>query len=143
MILPDVNILVYAFRSDAAGHDVVTSWLDRLLAGPEPFAVADVVLSGFYRVVTNPRMTTEKVAREQALEAAHGLRMHPRAVVLQPSLRQWELFIDLCRQVSATGNLVPDAYIASLAIANGCQLATNDRDFRRFRGLRTINPLEA
>lgn len=69
------------------------------------------------------------------------LRQNSRANVLEPNGRQWALFKELCLATSATGNRVPDAYIASLAIANGCELATGDGDFRRFPGLRTVNPL--
>lgn len=142
MILPDVNLLIYAHREDSPFFEASRAWLEDLLNGDEPFAIADVVLSGFLRVITGKSTRMDPTPIEIAIAQSHAIRTHESARMLSPSESQWDIFTRLCSQSSATGNLVPDAYIASLAIANGCELATNDRDFRRFRGLRTFNPLE-
>jgi len=61
---------------------------------------------------------------------------------VQPGGRHWDIFTRLCRNVSARGNLVPDAYLAALAIESGSELITTDRDFSRFPSLRWRHPLE-
>jgi uncharacterized protein len=61
--------------------------------------------------------------------------------MIRPGPRHWGLFARLCRENGAAGNLVPDAYLAALAIEAGCELITTDRDFARFDGLRWRHPL--
>ena len=59
---------------------------------------------------------------------------------MTPGPRHWEIFARLCRESEARGNLVPDAYLAALAIESGCEWVTTDRDFSRFPGLRWKTP---
>ena len=78
----------------------------------------------------------------QALEFTSIIRGQPHAEVVSPGGRFWEIFADLCRKADAVGKLVPDAYLAALALERGCELITADRDFRRFPGLRWRHPLD-
>jgi hypothetical protein len=114
-----------------------------LVAGPEAFAVSPLVLSGFLRVVTHPRVFTEPSSVDHALSFARALLDAGGAVTVEPGPRHWSIFQDLCRRTDARGNLVPDAYLAALAIEHGCQWITTDRDFARFPGLRWAHPLNA
>jgi toxin-antitoxin system PIN domain toxin len=107
-----------------------------------PFALADPVLAGFLRIVTHPRVFSPPAPIEKALEFAETVRGEPNAVRLTPGDRHWEIFSRLCRAAGARGNLVPDAYLAALAIENGSELITTDRGFARFPGLRWRHPLE-
>lgn len=143
MILPDVNILVYAHREDAGRHVEFRRWLEGALQGPEPLGVSELVLSGFVRVVTHPRIFDPPTPLMDALAFAELLRTHPACVPVRPGARHWTLFADLCRDSGARGNLVADAYLAALAIEHGCEWVTTDRDFARFRGLRWRHPLES
>jgi toxin-antitoxin system PIN domain toxin len=142
MILPDVNVLVYAARADAADHDGFRAWLEATLASDEPFGVASIVLSGFVRVVTHPRVFASPSSTSTALEFAAAVRDAPNAVQIEPGPRHWDLFTRLCRDVGAKGNLVADAYLAALAIDSGSEWITTDRDFARFPGLRWSHPLD-
>ena len=65
----------------------------------------------------------------------------PVAIRLSPGARHWPIFARLCRESGAIGNLVPDAFLAALALEHGCELITNDGDFARFKGLRWRHPL--
>ena len=67
--------------------------------------------------------------------------MPPHCVTVHPGARHWRIFTRLCRESGATGNLVPDAFLAALALEHGCELVSNDADFARFRGLRWRHPL--
>lgn len=142
MILPDVNVLVYAFRADAEGHAPVRKWLEGAVSSEEPFGVSDLVLSGFVRIVTHPKVFFEPSPLAKALEFAAAVRGRGNAVPVTPGERHWEIFEGLCRAGRVRGNLVPDAWFAALAIESGCEWITTDRDYARFPGLRWRHPLE-
>lgn len=140
MILPDGNVLVYAYREDAPKHERYRRWLGRVLDGNEAYGLSDLVLAGFLRVVTHPRVFLPPSPVVHALVFAEALRDHPNCVPVTPGQRHWEIFTRLCREASAKGNLVPDAYLAALAIESGSEWMTTDRDYSRFPGLRWRDP---
>jgi toxin-antitoxin system PIN domain toxin len=140
MIALDVNVLVYAHRRDTDDHDAYRDWLERTVDAELPFGVADLVLSGFLRVVTNPRVFVKPTPLEQALAVVEELRSRPNYVSLTPGARHWGLFTSLCRTADARGNLVADAYLAAIAIETGSEWITADRDYARFPGLRWRHP---
>jgi len=143
VILADVNVLVYAFRPDAAHHRTCRAWLSETLASDEPFGLSELVLSSVLRLLTNPRVFQRPDTLDDALTFVEALRANPSTVPLVPGQRHWEIFVRLCRDAHAKGNLVPDAYLAALAIENGAEWVTTDRDFARFAGLRWRNPVDA
>ena len=142
MILCDVNVLLYAFRRDTHRHREYRNWLMERLAGPENVGVSDLVLSGLVRVATHPRIFTKPSTLEEALAFVEAVRSSPVSVPVSPGRRHWDVFRDLCVQSGVKGNLVPDAYLAALAIEAGCEWITTDRDFARFPGLRWRHPLD-
>lgn len=135
MRLVDVNVLVGAFRTDAPGHKACRDTVVGMTAGSLPFGVSDLVLSGFIRVVTHPRVFDPPAPIADALAFARAYRNQPNAVPIAPGRRHWEIFADLCDAAGARGNLAPDAYLAALAIESGSEWVTADRDFGRFPGL--------
>ncbi|MDH4154461.1 MAG: type II toxin-antitoxin system VapC family toxin [Nitrospira sp.] len=142
MILPDVNILVYAHRHDAARHSDYKNWLAKLLDSDMAFGISELVLSGFLRVVTHPRVFGDPTPLSLAMQFVSSLRNHPNAVTLAPGERHWDIFRRLCQEVNARGNLIPDAYLAALAIEAGAEWITTDRDYARFKSLRWKHPLD-
>jgi uncharacterized protein len=141
MLLPDVNVLVYSHRSDAPDHDRYRQWLESVLGGDTAYAISDIVLSGFLRVVTHPGVFAEPTPLEVALRFVADVRERPTCVVVTPGERHWDIFQRLCRESGARGNLVPDAFLAALAIEGGFEWVTTDRDFARYPGLRWRHPL--
>jgi hypothetical protein len=142
MRLVDVNVLVYAHRLDTPRHEDYAAWLHALLAGQEPYGISDLVLSGFLRVVTNPKVFKQPTPIETALGFTAVIRAQPNCVPIEPGRRYWDIFAGLCRSAGVKGNLVPDAYFAALALESGSEWITTDRDFSRFPGLRWRHPLE-
>jgi toxin-antitoxin system PIN domain toxin len=136
-----VNVLVYAFHEGAPDHRRYRDWLAAAAASYEPLGLAEIVLSGFIRVSTHPRVFSPPAPIERAFEFADALRTQPAAVLVAPGGRHWETYWRLCISAAAKGNLAADAYIAALAIESGCELVTTDRDFARFPGLRWRHPL--
>lgn len=142
MRLLDVNVLVYAHREDLPDHARSRAWLEGLACGGEAFGTAALVLSGFLRVVTHPRVFKEPTPLSEALAFVDALRSQPSFVALEPGGRHWGLFVELCRRAGARGNLIPDAFLAALALEGDHELVTMDRGFARFPGLRWRHPLE-
>ncbi len=141
MILPDVNVFVHAYREDAPEHEAFRGWLDEVVNGDAAFGLSDLVLQGFLRVVTHPRVFSPPSPIDHALGFADALRAHPNCVHVVPGPRHWEIFGRLCRQGGVKGNLVPDAFLAALAIESGSEWITTDRDYSRFSGLRWRHPV--
>jgi toxin-antitoxin system PIN domain toxin len=142
LLAPDVNVLVYAHREELPEHAACLGWLAQLVEADAAFGLSELVLSGFLRVVTHPRVFKTPTPLEQALAFVSVLREQPNCVQLDPGPRHWEIFERLCRECGAKGNLVADAYLAALAIESGCEWVTTDRDYSRFEGLRWRHPLD-
>ena len=143
MILLDVNVLVYAFHEGTPDHKRYREWLEAAVISDEPLGLSELVLSGFVRVATHPRIFSPPAPVVDALAFVAALRAQPNAVIVMPGERHWKIFDRLCRDAGARGNLVADAYLAALAIESGCEWITTDRDFSRFPRLRWRHPLTA
>ena len=140
MILPDVNILVHAFRADSRDHAICRAWLDGVVNGDSHYGMAPQVLSGTIRITTHPRLFAEPSRLDEVIGFCDILLAQPHCVVVQPGERHWEIFTRLCVAADARGNLAPDAWFAALAIEAGCEWITFDRDFARFPGLKWRAP---
>jgi toxin-antitoxin system PIN domain toxin len=136
VILPDVNILVHAFRSDSANHLTCRSWLDSIVNGDSRYGMATQCLSGLIRITTHPKVFVMPSDLDEVIGFCDILLSPPHCVVIQPGERHWQIFKRLCKEADARGNLVPDAWFAALAIESGCEWITLDRDYARFPGLR-------
>ncbi|MGA0368368.1 MAG: type II toxin-antitoxin system VapC family toxin [Kiritimatiellia bacterium] len=142
MNLLDVNVLVYAHREDTEEHAAHLEWLKRAMNAEEGIAVSELILSGFLRIVTHPKIFQPPSPLSHALSFVKEVRDHSQVTVLSPGPRHWAIFLRLCKEGEARGNLIPDAYHAALAIEYGCTWITTDRDFARFPGLKWRHPLQ-
>ena len=140
MILPDVNVLLYAWRSDSANHAAFREWLEEVVNGDSAYGMSPQVLCSVIRISTHPRIyaTPSRVADVQAF--ARVLLGQANCSVVQPGPRHWAIFEALCVKACVSGNLVQDAWLAALAIESGCEWVTTDGDFARFPGLRWRRP---
>lgn len=143
MILLDVSVLVYAMREDAERHSEYSAYLRRVLGGAEAVGVSDMVLSGAVRILTHRRIFRPPTPMGLAVDFAEFVRASPNVLSVSPGARHWEIFTELCRTTNAVGGLVTDAWFAALAIEQGCEWVSADRDFARFPGLRWRHPLES
>ena len=142
MLLPDVNVLIYAHvRDSIPEHAEYAAWLTRLATGPEPFALSVLVLSGFIRVATNPRIFDQPSTLDRSFAFVSSLLERPTARIVGPGPDHLDIFEALCRESRATGKLVADAQHAAVAIENGCTMVSTDSDFSRFPRLRWQHPL--
>jgi hypothetical protein len=140
VILPDVNVLLYAFRADSVDHARYRRWLDGLVNGDEAYGMSPQVLCSVVRIATHPRVYAVPSRLEDALAFAGVLLEQTHCTVVAPGVRHFSIFEDLSRKAAVTGNLVQDAWFAALAVESGCEFVTTDGDYARFPGLRWRRP---
>jgi toxin-antitoxin system PIN domain toxin len=132
MQMPDVNVLVYAHREETPAHGRYAAWLTNLAQSPAPFALSELVLHGFLRVVTNRRIFDPPSTTAQVFRFLDALLERPGCCLIRPGPVHWTIFRQLCADGELKGNLVADAAHAAVAIESGCEWVTADTDFARF-----------
>jgi uncharacterized protein len=143
MILPDINLLVYAHNEAAPQHERARSWWEDLLGREHPVGLPWAVALGFVRLVTHPRVLDEPLGPGAALRRVEAWLGCPGVQVLEAGPRHVALLGRLFESTGVAGSLTTDTHLAALAIEHQCELHSNDSDFGRFPGLRWHNPLEA
>ena len=139
---PDVNVLVSAFREDAVHHEPCRRWLVEAMSGRDRVGLSELVLSGVLRVLTHPRVFHPPTPGEAAVAFVDALLAQPGSLALRPGDGHWRIFRGMAATLQLTGNRLPDAYHAALAIEHGCEWVTLDRGFAIHRGLRCLNLLD-
>lgn len=135
MILPDVNVLIAAFRADHPQHALCRNWLVNVVSGEARFAISTLVLSAVVRITTNNRIFQAPSTSEQAFGFCNDLLTQPHCQLVEPGERHWHIFHRICAEIDVRGRRVSDAWLAALAIESGSEWVTLDRDFARFPGL--------
>lgn len=140
MFLPDVNILIYAFRSDTPHHSLCRRWLNTVIEGEAAFGIAPTALAAVVRIVTNHKIFSSPSPLDEAFGFCRDLRDQPHCQIIEPEDRHWDIFERLCVASDTRGSRVSDAWFAALAIEWGCTWITLDRDYARFPGLNWRGP---
>jgi toxin-antitoxin system PIN domain toxin len=141
MIIPDVNLLIYAYNSDAPHHAAAKAWWEDLLSSDLPVGLAWATMLGFIRLMTHRAVLLMPLEPERAGTIVRSWHSRPNVTVVEPGPRHLELLAAMCRALGTAGNLTTDAHLAALAIEHQSELCSNDADFARFPGLRWSNPL--
>ncbi len=142
MILVDANLLLYAHAADGGPRsDAARAWLERLLETEPDVRIGLTALLAFIRISTDPRVYAQPRTPADAIGIVQGLRARPNFTIASPGDRHWALLVDVAASGRARGPLLMDAHLATLAMEHGATLATTDRDFTRFHGLRHVDPL--
>lgn len=142
MIVPDVNLLVYAYNSDAPAHAAARKWWEGLLSGEAPVGIPWAVVVGFVRLMTHPAILVQPMSTALAIRHVRSWLEVPGVVLLEPGPRHLPLLENMLEQAGVGGNLVTDAHLAAVALEHQAELHSNDTDFARFAGLRWHNPLQ-
>lgn len=141
MIVPDLNLLLYAVHEASPRHAVARAWWEALLNGDEPVGLPWTIVLGFVRLTTNSRVFQNPLPVEEALATVDAWYARRVVTTVEPAGRHWAILRALIEESGAAGNLTSDAHLAALCIERGATLHTADADFGRFRGLRWVNPL--
>lgn len=140
MILPDVNVLIYALRQDVQYHAVASEWLKQVILGESRFGISRLVLAAVIRISTDRRMYSTPSSIEDAVGFCNDILDQPHCQIVEPGEKHWHIFTRLCIDTNTTGPRVTDAWYAALAIEHDCEWITFDRDFSRFPGLKWSQP---
>lgn len=140
MFLLDVNVVLAAHRRDHPNHGAIRPWFDQLLAGDEAFAVPDLVWGSFLRLATNRRVFDVPSPRAEAFAFIEATNGQPHHLPIGPGPRHLSLLRQMCDEADASGDLIPDAVLAAIAVEHHCDVVTLDRDFARFSSVRHIRP---
>ncbi len=143
MILVDANLLIYAINRDAPGHREARRWLEKTLSGSESICFTWAVILAFLRITTRPGILARPLEGEQAMAYVDEWLRQPVAEILTPGERHWRILSNLLLDSGTLGNLTSDAHLAALALEHGAVIHSADYDFRRFAGIRHVNPLES
>ena len=141
MIVPDVNLLIYAYDSSSPLHLRAASWWQACLMGEEPVLLPEVVVFGFVRVSTNPRAFVHPLTTAEAVAHVRSWLAQEAVTIPEATPGHFERVLALLEALGTAGNLVTDAQIAAVAIEHDAVVHTADADFIRFKGLRWLNPL--
>jgi len=141
VIVPDLNLLVYAYNLDAPGHRRAKAWWESCLSEARPVGLPWVVTLGYLRLTTSRRVLVDPFTAQEALGHIRSWLERPQVQILQPGSRHLDLLDGLMQESQASGDLTTDVHLAALAIEHQAELHTNDGDFSRFPGLRWVNPL--
>jgi len=141
VILPDLNLVIYAHNADAPAHAASRSWWEGLLNSGEPVAIPWAVVLGFIRLMTHRAVLITPMHASVAVERVRSWFARSNVQSIEPGPQHLEILDRLLGAAGAAGNLTTDAHLAALAIEHQCELHSNDTDFARFSGLRWRNPL--
>jgi toxin-antitoxin system PIN domain toxin len=142
VIIPDINLLAYAYNSDAPHHEDAKEWWESCLSERQTVGITWVVILGFVRIMTSRVVLTDPMDPLVALGHVRSWLERPQAHLLVPGPRHLEIMTEVMRAARASGRLTTDVHLAAIAIESQAELHSNDADFSRFPGLRWVNPLE-
>ena len=141
MIVPDINLLVYAHNSQSRQHEAARKWWEDLLNGTGTVGLPWATILGFIRIATNPKILDNPLDVSSACTRVRSWLARPQTALIHPGDRHADILFDLLEEAGSAGNLTTDAHLAALAIEHQAELHSTDADMVRFRGLRWTNPL--
>ncbi len=143
MIVIDANLLIYAIDADSSHHQASRRWLEKTLSGTTWVALPYIVVLAFLRLTTRPGIMRKPLPPDVALDFVDTWLKQPYLTLLTPGPHHWPILRNLLYASGTAGNLTSDAHIAALALEHGATVYSADNDFKRFVGIRHVNPLLA
>lgn len=142
MIVPDVNVLIYAMDANSPHHRTAWPWWQSALRGSEHIGFGWAVVTGYVRITTNPRVMSTPLTVEQAMSHVRSWLDAPRAHIISPGAEHLHMMERLLAPLGRGGTVVSDAHLAALALEHGGTVYSADADFGRFDRLSWVNPLD-
>lgn len=141
MIVPDLNLLLYAYDARSPHHRAAAAWWESCVNGIEPVGLPGVVLFGFMRLATNPRVYAAPLTVAEVAECVAAWMSRPHVISVHGGSRHFAHVAALLQESGSSGQLVTGAQIAAIAIELGATVFSNDSDFARFPAVKVVNPL--
>lgn len=143
MILPDVNLLLYAYNQDDPKHKIAKDWLENAIKNPDPLCLTWHTIMGFLRISTSSRIFPKTLSTQEAFGTCAAIMDSPGSIILNPGRDHFRILTRLVNESGISGAKLMDAHIAAIAVEHRATVASSDRDFLLFNGLKLINPLES
>jgi len=141
VILPDVNLLLYAHNRADPRHDTARKWWEAQLNGTQPVALCWIAVNGFIRISTHGHILEKPLKPKRAAAYVREWLAQSNVIMIEPGLAFSDIYLGYIERLGAGGNLTTDAYLAALAVEHQAELQSTDADFERFSGLRWRNPI--
>ncbi len=142
MIVPDVNLLLYAVISGFPQHERAHAWLEENINSNTRLGLTHPALFGFLRIATNARVLKSPLAVSDAVNYVQDWLAQPNVDLLAPGRDHLRIALALLEDIGTAGNLTTDVQLAAYAIEHQAEMHSNDTDFARFPDLKWINPLK-
>lgn len=142
MIIPDVNLLLYAYNPNSTHHTAAGNWWEQTITGPRQVGLAWVTILGFIRISTHRIASPNPVFPSEAMRRVRSWLDNQRVRIITPGESHANILFRLLEDLGTAGNLTTDAHLAALAMEYQAEIASTDTDFARFKGLRWFNPLK-
>lgn len=141
MILPDANLLLYAYDESSPFHERAKAWCEQVMGGPAPVILLPSVVFGFVRISTHPRVFQEPLTVSEASSHVRSWLARRQVQLHEMLPDDVESALHLLESAGTAGNLTTDAQIAAVALRLDAEVHTADLDFGRFPRVRFVNPL--
>lgn len=141
MIIPDINLLIYAHNAADPQHSAAKEWWENCINNSEPVGLPWIVMSGFIRLMTHPRILENPMPTTDATACVRSWLDQASVIILEPSKNFPVIFFNFLEDLGSAGNLTTDAHIAALAVEKQAEVHSCDSDFARFSGLSWKNPI--
>ncbi len=141
MIVPDVNLLLYAHDEVSPFHEKARWWWEDLARRAVPVGLPWAVAFGFARIVTHPDVLRAPLTPVEAIDRVETWLCATHVQIIEPGPRHLAITRRLFETTGVAGRLTTDTHLAAPAIEHRCEPHSNDMDFARFHGLRWYNPL--
>lgn len=142
MIIPDANLIIYAFNTKAKYHLQARDWWEERLSSSEAIGLPWMVSLAFIRVMTNRKIFDEPMSVEEAIQWVRSWLALPQVQILHPGRLHAEILFGHLTDLGTGGDNTPDAHLAAIAQEHQALLYSADAGFARFSGLRWKNPLK-
>ena len=141
MIIPDINLLIYAYDAGSRFHKKARPWWQACLSERDVVGLPWAVLLGFLRIITSPKIFLNPMPVAEAVDHVESWLERPQVQIVHAGARHRDLVLGYLREFGTAGNLTTDTHLAALAVEHQATLLTTDADFTRYSGLRWRNPL--
>lgn len=142
MLLVDANLLIYAYQSNTVHHARARAWLESVLNGDEDVLISMTTLLAFMRIMTDPGLHANPLDVPTVHRHVTTWLARPNVSVAEPTPEHWSTILSVATEGQARGPVLMDAHLAALAIEHGATVCTADRDLRRFKGIRIVDPIK-
>ncbi len=142
MIIPDLNLLLYAYNDRDPRHLPTKTWWETCLNGSEPVGIPWIVSAGFLRLITHPKVLLSPATTAVAIKIVETWLDQPCVRIPNPGPDHADHLFRFLSETGTAANLTTDAQLAAIAVEHQATLYSNDADFSRFSGLRWKNPLK-